>query len=133
MKAEAQAQAEEQPQDLDPEIVHLRRALAEAEVARDRLDMQAGDLTRDLRQTREALDLRNRRILDLEGQTETLVTMLKERADEFEETRLELKNARASLRERNRQVEDLVQHFTAATGRVSELQDALGKMERLGG
>ena len=116
-QAQPQPQAEEQPQDLDPEIVHLRRALAEAEVARDNLDMKASDLTRDLRQTREALTLGERRIAHMESTTESLITALKDQADEAQEARNELERTQAALSEKSDTVEGLVESFMATRPR----------------
>ncbi len=125
--------AEEHPQDLDEEIVHLRRALAECEVARNRLEMSEGDLMRDLRIAKAALDLGERRVSDLESTSESLIVAMKAKADETEEARHEAEKARSALGERHRRVEDLLEEFAVAGDRIAELESALSLKERLGG
>lgn len=114
------------------EVERLRRGAAELEVKAQRLDDEAFALSRQLRETHEQLALSNRRVADLEASTEEIIIAAKAQCDEAEEARHEAEKARASLKERNLLVEDLLEQFTAAGERVTELESALSLKERLG-
>ncbi len=114
------------------EVERLRRDVAELEVKSQNLDDEAFALRRQLRETREKLDLSNLQVANLEATSETLVSALKGKVDEMEEARHEAEKARSALGERDRRVEDLLENLTAASEEISGLQASLGKMERLG-
>ncbi len=120
MKKKAQPQPEApqaEQQDLDLEIVSLRRGVAECEVSKNRLEMENGDLIRDLKQAKVALDLGDRRIADLEAFAETLVVSLKERADEADGIRLRLEKSEASAAGLREQLDTTVSTLTKGWGR----------------
>ncbi len=110
-KKKEQPRAEEQSQDLDLEIVSLRRAVAECEVAKNRFEIENGDLLRELKQARASLDLKDQRLADLEAHSETLVMALKSKADEADDIRRELESTQAGLVEKSDTIEGLVERL----------------------
>ncbi len=94
--------------DLDLEIVQLRRSLAEAEVRASRLDRETLDGNKELKDAREQLSGRDRKISELEALNASLTTALRESAYKGEDLHHELEKARASLLERQETVDGLV-------------------------
>ncbi len=113
------------------EVERLRRAVAELEVKSQALDDEAFALRRQVRETREQLDLSNRRVADLEATSEAIVLSLKMKSDEMEESLAAERKAQSALRERHRRVEDLLKEFATAGERIAELESALSLKERL--
>ncbi len=103
--------------DLDLEIVQLRRALAECEVARNRLEMSEGDLTRDLRQAKAALDLEGQRLARAESTSESLISALKAKADESDVIRRDLERSEANVVGLREQLDTTITTLTKGWGR----------------
>ncbi len=97
MKKKAQPQPKApQAEDLDLETIHLRRSLAECEVARNRLEMENGDLIRELKNAKAALNLGEQRLARAGSTSESLIVALKAKADESDDIRLRLEKSEAN-------------------------------------
>ncbi len=103
-------QAEQQ--DLDLEIVQIRRSLAEAEVRAERLVRENLDVNKELKDAREKLSGRDRKISELEALNATLTTALRESAYKGEDLHHELGKALAALTEKQDAVDGLVTLMT---------------------